>query len=329
MDQYVLLREDSGGNDMIMEKAGCIGAGLIGHSWATLFAWKGFDVALHDFNEEALRFALTRINLNLNLLKEKGLLKDESCEDCIERIRITNNLTEAISEADYIQESVYENYRTKKEVFKKIDSAAPPNAIIASSTSTLKMTDIQKAVRRPTRCIVAHPWNPPHLMPLIDIIPGKKTSKETINMTQQLMEDLGKVTVVQKKETAGAVSNRLSAALWREAIDLVHKDVVELEDVDKAVTAGSAFRWAVIGPNLGYHLGGGSGGIKYFLHHIGPTMETRWRSLAKWISIPEGAKRKIIESIENTKLVREKSMEEIIRWRDEKFVELLKMFYKY
>jgi 3-hydroxypropionate dehydrogenase (NADP+) len=312
---------------MDIKKISCIGAGLIGHSWATFFSWKGYEVTLQDLRKETLEQALSQIRQDLKFLSEKGILKDKTVEDCLGRIRITSNLEEAVADADYVQESVYESYQAKKRVFKSMDAITPSETIIASSSSTLKMTLVQKATKNPARCIIAHPWNPPHLMPLVEIIPGKKTSTETVKAAKEFMTKLGKVAVVQKKEMSGTIGNRLAAALWREAIDLVYKDVAELEDIDKAVSAGPGIRWAILGPHLSYHLGGGKGGIEYYLHHLGPAMAARWRTLATWTSIPSKAERKIINEIRKMKLLQEKHPDEIARWRDEKLIELLKVLY--
>jgi len=310
-----------------IERVGCVGAGLIGHSWATLFAWKGYPVTLQDLKVEVLNYAMSQIGRNLEFLTQTGLLKTGSCERCLERINLTTDLKEAVSDADYIQESVYENYKAKKEVFRIVDALAPVHSILASSSSTLKMSVIQKATQTPERCIVAHPWNPPHLMPLVEIVPGKETSPKTVEATRNFMTNLGKVTVVQKKEVSGTIGNRLAAALWREAIDLVYRGIAELEDVDKAVSAGPGIRWAILGPHLSYHLGGGSGGIDYFLSHLGPTMEARWRTLATWTSMPSRAESKVIEGIKKARVVREKSIGDIAKWRDKKLAALLKILY--
>ncbi len=312
---------------MKVDKVACVGAGLIGRGWATLFAWRGYRVTLQDLKDEILENASFQIRRNLEFLAKKGLLKDESWKDCFRRIDFTTDIKDAVSEADYVQESVYEDYKVKKEVFRLMDAAAPPHAILASSSSTLKMSVIQEATEKPERCVIVHPWNPPHLMPLVEIVPGEKTSPETLRKTRSFMIKLGKVTVVQKKETVGTIGNRLAAALWREAIDLVYRGIAEVEDIDKAVSASLGIRWAVLGPYLSYHLGGGKGGIEYYLRHLGPAMENRWRTLATWTSIPSSAERKIIQGVKNMSLVKGKSMDEISEWRDEKIVELLKILY--
>ena len=309
-----------------IERVTCVGAGLIGHSWATLFAWKGFKVTLHDVSEKSLKYALAKIEENLNFLAESGLI-NKNPKEIVKNIKLTMDLKEAVEKADYIQESVPERYDVKKKVFSQIDNVASPDAIIASSTSTLKMTVIQESVKKPERCIIAHPWNPPHLMPLVEIIPGKKTSPEVVRETRAFMTYIGKVAVIQKKETVGSIGNRLAAALWREAINLVDEGVADLEDIDKAVSAGPGLRWAIIGPHLSYHLGGGKGGIEYFLDHLGPAMESRWKSLAKWTTLPSSARKKLIEGIRNYKVLKEKSAEELAKWRDKKLVEILKILY--
>jgi len=323
---YVMFFQETM-NKMRIRKVSCVGAGLIGHSWATLFAWKGYQVALQDLNEETLEHASSGIRRNLEFLAETGLLNAESCEKCLEKVKLTTDLSGAVGDADYVQESVYESYKAKKEVFRSMDAAAKTDAVLASSSSTLKMTVIQKATRKPERCIVAHPWNPPHLMPLVEIVPGKRTSPEVTEATKEFMTHLGKVPVVQKKEVSGTIGNRLAAAVWREAIDLVYRGVAELEDVDKAVSAGPGIRWAILGPHLSYHLAGGSEGIEYFLKHLGPAMAARWRTLATWTSIPSAAERKIVEAIGKTKMVQEKRVEDIAKWRDNKLVAVLKILY--
>lgn len=312
---------------MRIGKLACIGAGLIGHSWATLFAWKGYEVFLQDIREAILQNALSKIGKNLSFLVETGIIDEAICKDALDRIRVTKSLQEAVRDSDYVQESVFEDYEEKKKVFRLMDASAPADAILASSTSTLRMSIIQRVTKRPERCITVHPWNPPHLMPLVEIVPGKATSQDTIDIAKVFMEKLGKIVVVQRKEVSGTVGNRLAAALWREAIDLVDKGVASLEDVDKAVSAGPGLRWAILGPHISYHLAGGKGGIEYYLRHLGPAMEERWKSLAKWKSIPPSAREKLVEGIKAYQYLRERSLEEIARRRDEKLIELLKILY--
>jgi len=150
-----------------------------------------------------------------------------------------------------------EDYAVKKSIFRETDAVANPDTILASSSSGLLMTEIQKATQRPGRCIIAHPFNPPHIVPLVEIIRGEKTSRETVEATRRFMAGLGKVQVLLNKEVLGYIANGLAAALWREAIDPVENDVASVEDVDKALSAGPGIRWALMGSHLTYHLAGG------------------------------------------------------------------------
>jgi len=281
---------------------------------------------LQDINKAALQCALVKIKRNLGFLTEKGLMKDNP-EEIFEKIEVTTDLKEAVEEADYIQESIPERYDLKKKIFRQVDNLTQPHAIIASSTSTLKMTVIQEAAENPERCITAHPWNPPYLMPLVEIIPGEKLRLKPLRKPRDFMTRIGKVAVIQKKETIGSIGNRLAAALWREAISLVDEGIADLEDVDRAVSAGPGLRWAIIGLHLSCHLGGGERGIEHFLEHLGPRNGIKMVSLAKWNALPPLARRKIIKGIKDYSMLKEKFMEDLIRWRDNKIAEILKILY--
>jgi len=311
---------------MRFEKIACVGSGLVGHSWATLFAAKGHHVTIQDLNEDLLEKALARIRSNFDFLVGKKLIPRSRATTAVARIQITTSIEEAVEEADYVQESVYENYDIKREVFRRMD-AANPKAILASSSSGLLITQIQKTTKKPLRCLIAHPFNPPHLVPLVELVPGEETSPKTVEATAEFMHELGKVPIILKKEVPGHVANRLAAALWREALDLIDKGVATVEDVDKALTAGPGIRWAIMGANLTYHLGGLPGGIEYFINHLGPAYSIWWRSMDPWTSIPYSAARKVIDGVGQMKIIRTKTPEELTKWRDEKLVELIKVIY--
>ena len=300
---------------MGIRRIACVGAGLIGHSWATLFAVKGISVNLQDLKEEILTNALTKIKSNLDFLAEKGVIRSEEAEKALRRIKTTTSLSDAVKDADYVQESVFESYEVKKKIFSEMDAEAPPEAILASSSSALLMSEIQKAAAKPERCLIAHPFNPPHLIPLVELVPGEKTSSETIKTTYEFMLKLGKVPVVLKKEVPGYIANRLSIRLYQEAVDLVDTGVATVEDVDRALSAGPGIRWAIMGPHLTYHLGGGPGGIEHWFETFGQAFFS-----------PSSAK-KVIEGVKEMEIVKTKSMGELVRWRDEKLVELLKIIY--
>ena len=306
-----------------IRKVACVGSGLVGQGWATLFALAGYPVTLEDVTEEKVREAHKRVEKQMRFLEEKGLAKNS--EEALQRVSVTTSLAEALEGADYVQESVYESYPAKKEIYQRMDEATGPEVILASSTSGLMMTEIQKAAKiHPERCIVAHPWNPSYLVPLVEISPGTQTSPETIQKTHALMEDIGKVPVTLRKEAPGFIANRLSAALWREALNLVDTGVASAEDVDKAIVNGPGLRWAIMGPYLTYHLGGGKGGIEYLMRHI-DVSKARWlETMANWTETPETAVEKAINGVHEMPIVKGHSLDELETWRDNRLVDILK-----
>ena len=306
-----------------IRRVACVGSGLVGQGWATLFALAGYQVALEDVTEQKVEDALKRVEKQMLFLEVKGLAR--GAKEAIQRLSGTTSLTEAMGRADYVQESVYESYPAKKEIYQKMDESTEPNVILASSTSGLMMSEIQKATKHhPERCIVAHPWNPSYLVPLVELSPGEKTSPETTKRTHQLMEDIGKIPVTLKKEAPGFIANRLSAALWREALNLVDTGVASAEDVDKAIVNGPGLRWAIMGPYLTYHLGGGKGGIEYLMRHIDVSKAKWLETMAKWTETPETAVDKAIKGVYEMTLVKEHNLEELEEWRDNRLVDILK-----
>jgi 3-hydroxypropionate dehydrogenase (NADP+) len=306
-----------------IENVACVGLGTIGHSWATLFSVKGYNVSLYDVNHELLGNAIERVKLSAEFLAEKGLISKPDVEAALRRIRIAPRLSECVAEADYVQESTFESYEVKRNVFSDIDRIND-RAIIATSSSGLLMTEIQSATSKPERCIVAHPWNPPLLLKLVELVPGQMTSTQTVQATYEFMEKLGKIPVVVKKEVPGFIGNRLQAALWRETLNLINNGVASVEDVDKALCAGPGARWAVMGPFLTFHLGGGPRGLKYHIDTIQEGFNEYWRSMDDWKEIPYHAVKKAVEGVEHLPIVKEKTFQEIVRWRDDKLVKILK-----
>lgn len=310
---------------MGIRKVACVGVGLIGHSWATLFSSKGLEVNIQDLTGAHIARALKQIESNLNFLEQNGLLKKGEAEKAFEKVNATTSLVDAVKDVDYVQESIFESYDAKKKIFRKLDSVVSEHTILASSASGLLITKIQKETRKPQRCILVHPLTPPHIIPFVEIVPGEKTSKETVEITYKFMLKMGKTPAVLKKEVPGYIANRLQAALWREAIDLLDKGVATAEDIDKAFYTGLGVRFAIMGPYLRAHLAGGTGGIEHFLSALKQSYKFRWKDMATWASIPNSAAKKIVESTKEMKIVRTKTYEEICRWRDKKLVKLLKI----
>ena len=307
---------------MDINKIACVGAGLIGQGWATLFSSKGFEVILQDVNETILDKAVRGVKSNLMFLEANNLLKTGEANAALKRIKTSTHL-DVVCDADYIQESVPDDYDIKKQVFKEMEVAAPRHTILASSSSGLLMTEIQKATTRPERCVLVHPVLPVYLIPLVEIVGGEQTSRETVMAAYDLMRRLGKIPALLKREVPGYIVNRLQAALLREAIDLVDKEIASAEDVDKAFCMGIGLRDPIIGPFLRIHLAGS--GVERFIENYSQSYRHRWETMETWTSIPPLAAKKMIKSVKEMEVVRSKSLEEITSWRDKMLVKLLKV----
>jgi 3-hydroxyacyl-CoA dehydrogenase len=307
-------------------RTACIGAGLIGSGWATLLSLRGLRVSVQDLDEESLGRVIEDVRMSLLFLTKNNVIIEDQARSALERVTVHKEIAEAVKNADYVQESVFENYDLKKQVFAEIERNTSEETVIASSTSALSMSEIQKAVNRPQRCIIVHPMNPVHIMPLVEIVPGSYTSKDTVDLAYDFMITLGKTPVVCRKEVPGFIINRLQSALYREAFDLVDSGVATVEEVDKAVRAGAGLRWAFMGPFLAMQLAGGEKGIQYWMKHLENSYKIRWESMVTWSSIPESAKMKVIEGISNYEFLKGKRYNEIVEWRDEMLLKLLSTF---
>lgn len=308
---------------MDIKKVACVGAGLIGQGWATLFSSQGFEVILQDISEDVLEKSMRDVRSNLMFLEANNLLRQGEDHAAFKRIETSTHIREAVCNADYVQESIPDNYDMKKQVFKEMDVSAPHHAILASSSSGLLMTEIQKATTRPERCVLVHPVLPVYLIPLVEIVGGERTSHETVIAAYDLMKTLGKNPVLLKREVPGYIVNRLQAALLREAIDLVDKDIVNAEDVDEAFRMGIGLRDPIIGPFLRIHLAGN--GVERFIEKYSESYRYRWETMPTWTSIPPSAAKKTVRSVKEMEAVRTKTLEEIKNWRDEMLVRLLKV----
>ncbi len=307
---------------MKISRFACVGAGLIGHGWATVFLPRCSQVVLQDVSEARIEEAIRQIRENLFFLEAQQLLEAGGAASALERLRTTTRIADAVSGAQYVQESVTERYEVKKEVFREMDAHAPGDAILASSASGLLMTEIQKAVRKPERCLLAHPMLPVHLLPCVEIAGGRQTSPEAVDATKRFMESQGKTPVVLKEEVPGYIVNRLQAAILREAIDLVHRGVASAEDVDKAFRTGVGLRDPVMGPLLRIHLAGD--GVESFFDRFAGSYRGRWESMVNWTSIPPEAAKSVVKGVREMESVRTKSIEELTRWRDEMLVKIRK-----
>ncbi len=264
-----------------------VGAGSTGASWAGLFAAHGYVVHLCDRDEAATCRALERATAAARFLSAKGLAVPDQVKEGVAALTGTTDLRGAVEGACLVQESVTDDLATKRLVFAEISRFAPETALIATSTSGLSITAIQQDAHLPARTLAAHPYNPPHLIPLVELAPGARTAPETLEAAREFYQGVGKEPVVLGRDVPGYIANRMSAALWREAIELVRRGVATVEDVDRAVSLGPGLRWAVMGPHLIYHLGGGVAGIRGHISHLTATKEGILRDLASWTTFPD------------------------------------------
>ena len=306
-----------------IRKIACIGSGLIGQGWATLFAAKGYGVVMQDLSEDKLNSATEQVSLNLEFMENNDRLQKGEAAMAKKRIRTTTDLAEAVKGVEYIQESVFDDYSAKKKVFKQLDDLTPSNVILASSSSGLLMSEIQSVVDKPQRCVLVHPFLPVHLLPLVEIVGGGQTSAETVQITCDLMETLGKTPVRLKKEVSGYIVNRLQAAVLREAIDLVASGVASAEEIDTAFCTGMGMRDPFIGPFLRAYLAGG--GAQSFVKNYSESYRLRWESMATWDTISPQMQDTFVKSVNEMGIVRHNSLEKIKNWRDKMLMQILKL----
>ncbi|EMD9440232.1 3-hydroxyacyl-CoA dehydrogenase [Burkholderia cepacia] len=302
-----------------IKRVAIIGTGVIGASWAALFLVKGLDVVATDIAPDAEPKLRAFIDAAWPALEQFGLAPNASRE----RLQFTANLDEAVTGSDFVQENGPERIDFKKDLYKHLDAILAPDAIIASSSSGLTMSEIQSACERhPERCVIGHPFNPPHLIPLVEIVGGAKTSRETIERATAFYTSLGKKTIQLNKEVPGHVANRLQAALWREIVHLISEDVVSVEDADTAVCWGPGLRWGIMGPNMLFHLGGGQGGIEHFFDQFTGPMTAWWNVLGSPKITPE-LRQKVIAGVHEE--VAGQSIDQLAARRDEVLLGLLSL----
>lgn len=252
-----------------------IGAGPIGAGWAASFLARGYSVTayIHEPGEEpSLRALIDTAWVSLEAL---GLAQGAS----LDNLRCTSDLAEAVTDAEFVQESAPEDIQLKQALYEKLGRLVPGNVVIASSTSGLPMSDIQARCSTPERTVVGHPFNPPYLLPLVEIVGGADTDPAAIQWLCDFYEVIGKAPLALKKEIPGFIATRLQEAVWREALHMIANDEATVEDIDFAIVNGPGPRWAMMGPCLIYHIGGGEGGMAYCLDQFGPALKLPWSRL--------------------------------------------------
>jgi carnitine 3-dehydrogenase len=316
-----------------IKKIAVLGAsGMIGSGWVTFFLWKGLAVNAYDVNDDLLKTAKERISGNLAYLAEKGIISKDDLNKASDRAVYTKDLKETLGDVQFVQECAPEKYEPKQALVAALDEHGSKEAIFASSTSGLLISEIAKNSKHPERCIGAHPYNPPHLIPLVEISKSEQTNAAVIQTALEFFRSLGKEPIVLQKEAPGFIANRLQIAVFREAVDLVLRGVCSVEDVDKALSFGPGLRYALMGQNLIFQLGGGKFGLKGIMTHIGTTAEVWLNDMAAWKKWPEGyidiMQAGVDKEMAGRRKEEGKTNEEIMRWRDDKLLGLLKLINK-
>jgi 3-hydroxyacyl-CoA dehydrogenase len=296
-----------------------IGTGVIGASWAALFLANGLEVVATDVAPGAEAALKRFVAAAWPALQRLGLASDASQN----KLSFTAALTDAVKDADLVQENGPEKIEFKKTLYRQLDELLHPSVIIASSSSGLTMSEIQSACEmHPERCVIAHPFNPPHLIPLVEIVGGAKTSEATIQRAAEFYTSIGQRTVRLNKEMPGHVANRLQAALAREVYYLVAEGVVSAADVDTALCWGPGLRWGVMGNMMLNHLGGGPGGIEHFFQQFTGPMTAWWKTLGSPVLTPE-VQKKLINSVHAE--AGSRSIDELAAERDEVLLGLIEL----
>ena len=295
-----------------------IGAGTIGSSWAAHFLAQGLKVRCWDpidgYAENVTAFVARAWPLMTELgLVEGAALDNLSCHD---------RISDALEGVQFVQESGPENADIKASLMAEIDRDTAPDVVISSSSTALPVSEYQHKAAHPGRIVLGHPFNPPHLMPVVEVGGGKQTETWAVDQAMEFYAAVGKTPIRLKAEIPGHLVNRLQAALYQEAVHLVAEGYATVEDIDKAITGGPGLRWAFMGPHMTYHLGGGDGGIARYLDILGPSQERRWEALGK-PELTDAVKQKIIDGIDAE--ARGRSIGQLTEERDATLLKLLKV----
>ena len=305
-----------------IKRIAVIGAGVIGTGWSLRFLAHNKDVYVFDPSISQIKFLKKEYERTKLLLKKFYKTKKIT----FKKIHFTKSIKEAVEQVDLVQENVPENEKIKKETIKEISRWSKPNIIIASSSSGLLPTRIQKSCYNPKRFLIAHPFNPVYLLPLVELVKGKQTRNFYVEKAEKFYQSLGMKPLILKKEVEGYLSDRLQEALWRESLHIINNDLASTDDLDKAILNGPGLRWSLMGNFLSYHLAGGKQGMKHTLEQFGPTLKIPWTKL-KAPNLTKKLSNKIIR--ETKKQSKGTSIKELTTMRDNFIVDLLKLKNKY
>ena len=323
------MQEDEQMEKREQKIAASAGCGVIGSSFALKFAMAGWKVYAWNRTEAASEKARACIRHSMERLVKYHVIDEDETEEILDRIVFTNSMKEAVEHVSFIQESLPETYEIKQEVLKEIERFCPEDTVIASSSSGLLISEIARFAEHPERMVGGHPYNPPHLIPLIEVTKGEKTSEKVVQRAVEVYRQIGNEPVVLKKETLGFICNRLQMALYREACSLVMRGVCTVEDMDRAMVFGPGIRWAVMGPSLLFELGGGDGGVAGLLRGLNDSFELWYRDMEDLKRLPEEwqdmAQQGVIEEMKHRSSAEGNTRETLEDFRDRMLIAILKL----
>ena len=302
-----------------VERVAILGAGTIGASWAAHFLAHGMAVNIWDpapgYEARCRAFVVAAWPALHRLGAPQAL------DECA--MTFFDDPAEAVGDCQFVQESGPEDKAVKIELYSRFDDALPDDVVMASSSSGLLISELQAGLKSAARYVIGHPFNPPHLVPLVEVVGGEETDAAAVEWALAFYNGCGKKAIRINREVPGHLANRLQAAMWREAVHLVDTGVASVEDVDIAVSYGPGLRWALMGPNLILHLAGGEGGIRHAIEHFGPAMESWWPDLGSAPTITHQAAEKLFAGVESEAAGR--SIGDLTRERDHLLISLLEM----
>lgn len=312
-----------------VQKVAAVGCGVIGSSFALKFAMAGLQVYAYNRRREASEKARSCIENSLELLKKYQVVDANMEKQVRAGIHYTNSIEEAVCDAGFIQESLPESYEIKQRMLEEIEQFCQKDAIIASSSSGLLISEISKYAKYPERLVGGHPYNPPHLIPLIEITRGERTALETVKRAEDFYRFIGSEPVVLKKETLGFICNRLQMALYRELCSLVMRGVCSVEEADRAMVFGPGIRWAVLGPSLLFELGGGEGGIAGLMRSLDASFTLWYQDMSDYKKLPEDwpdiAQQGVNAELQNRGEEEGNTRSSLMEFRDRMMIEILKL----
>jgi carnitine 3-dehydrogenase len=299
----------------------CVGSGVIGGGWVAYFLARGFRVRAWDPAPDAEARLRTIVVAAWPALTELGLADDAA----VDNLTVDDELGTAVGAADYVQESAPEQLDLKRRLLADIAAATGEQVVVGSSTSGYGMTEMAAGTASAHRLVVAHPFNPPYLIPLVEVVGGERTAPDVVKWTAEFFRYIGKSVITLDREVPGFIANRLQEALWREALHMVANGEATVEQIDASITEGPGLRWAFHGPMLTFHLAGGPGGMAHMLDHFGPSLHAPWTRLAAPELTPELRDAVVRGCAEEAG---SRTIADLVRERDRRLVDLLRVLGK-